>query len=194
MARTARRRGTPVLLSEVLRVHGKVLLLQSLLWDDEVREASFPSLDADVRIQKREIDMATSLVQSFESDFRPADYTDEYQEQLKRLVDAKLEQGESVDTAATFGEQPEPDDDTGAEPIDLMEVLQRSIERQRGTTGAKTASGAKRSGTAKPAATSRSAKTGTAKTGTAKTSGAKTGTAKTAPSKASTATKRKKSA
>lgn len=112
----------------VLRVHGKALLLQSLLWDDEVREADFPSLGADVRIQKREIDMATSLVQSFESDFKPADFTDEYQEQLRKLVDAKLEQGESVDTEATFGEQPEEGD---GEVIDLMEALKRSVEANR---------------------------------------------------------------
>jgi DNA end-binding protein Ku len=113
----------------VLRVHGKVLLLQSLLWDDEVREADFPSLDEDIRIQKREVDMATSLVQSFESDFSPADYTDEYQEQLRRLVDAKLEQGESVDTAATFGETGE--DEGDGEVIDLMEALKRSVEANR---------------------------------------------------------------
>jgi DNA end-binding protein Ku len=113
----------------VLRVHGKVLLLQSLLWDDEVRQADFPSLDADVRIQKREVDMATSLVKSFESDFSPADFTDEYQEQLKKLVDAKLEQGESVDTDATFGKQ---DDDEGdGEVIDLMEALKRSVDANR---------------------------------------------------------------
>jgi DNA end-binding protein Ku len=113
----------------VLRVHGKVLLLQSLLWDDEVREASFPSLDADVRIQKREIDMATSLVQSFESDFEPAQYTDDYQVQLKRLVDAKLEQGESLDTDATFGRSG--DDEGDGEVIDLMEALKRSVEANR---------------------------------------------------------------
>ena len=112
----------------VLRVQGKVLLLQSLLWDDEVREASFPSLDADVRIQKREIDMATSLVQSFESDFTPAEYTDDYQRQLKQLVDAKLEQGESVDTEATFGVAEEEGD---GEVIDLMEALKRSVEANR---------------------------------------------------------------
>jgi DNA end-binding protein Ku len=124
----------------VLRVHGKVLLLQSLLWDDEVREADFPSLDADVRIQKREVDMATSLVQSFESDFSPADFTDEYQEQLKKLVDAKLEQGESVDTEATFGKQ---DDDQGdGEVIDLMEALKRSVEANRAKS--KPASGSSR--------------------------------------------------
>jgi DNA end-binding protein Ku len=112
----------------VLRVQGKVLLLQSLLWDDEVREASFPSLDADVRIQKREIDMATSLVRSFESDFTPAEYTDDYQRQLKQLVDAKLEQGESVDTEATFGVTDEGGD---GEVIDLMEALKRSVEANR---------------------------------------------------------------
>jgi DNA end-binding protein Ku len=112
----------------VLRTQGKVLLLQSLLWDDEVREASFPSLDADVRIQKREIDMATSLVQSFESDFTPAEYTDDYQRQLKQLVDAKLEQGESVDTEATFGVS---EDEGDGEVIDLMEALKRSVEANR---------------------------------------------------------------
>ena len=126
----------------VLRVQGKVLLLQSLLWDDEVREASFPSLDADVRIQKREIDMATSLVQSFESDFEPAQYTDDYQIQLKQLVDAKLEQGETVDTEATFGKT---DDDEGdGEVIDLMEALKRSVEANRAKSKGSTGGGSRR--------------------------------------------------
>lgn len=126
----------------VLRVQGKVLLLQSLLWDDEVREAAFPSLDADVRIQKREIDMATSLVQSFESDFEPADYTDDYQVQLKQLVDAKLEQGESVDTEATFGSTE--DEEGDGEVIDLMEALKRSVEANRAKAKQPARSGRKR--------------------------------------------------
>jgi len=112
-----------------LRVHGDVLLLQSLLWDDEVRQADFPSLKTDIRIQQRELEMAESLVRSFESDFSPADYTDEYQVQLKQLVDAKLEHGESVDTEATFGQQPEGEGD--GEVIDLMEALRRSVAANR---------------------------------------------------------------
>jgi DNA end-binding protein Ku len=112
-----------------LRVHGDVLLLQSLLWDDEVRQAEFPSLQADIRIQQRELEMAEALVRSFESDFSPADYTDEYQVQLKKLVDAKLAHGESVDTEATFGEQPEGKGD--GEVIDLMEALRRSVAANR---------------------------------------------------------------
>jgi DNA end-binding protein Ku len=112
-----------------LRVHGDVLLLQSLLWDDEVRQAEFPSLKTDIRIQQRELEMAEALVRSFESDFSPADYTDEYQVQLKKLVDAKLAHGESVDTEATFGEQPE--DRGDGEVIDLMEALRRSVAANR---------------------------------------------------------------
>jgi DNA end-binding protein Ku len=113
-----------------LRVHGDVLLLQSLLWDDEVRQADFPSLDAEVKLQDREVEMAESLVRSFESDFSPADYTDEYQVQLRRLVDAKLAQGDAVDTEQTFGRQPEEAAGDG-EVIDLMEALRRSVAANR---------------------------------------------------------------
>ena len=42
-----------------LRTRGKVLMLQSLLWDDEVREADFDSLDADVRVSAQELKMAS---------------------------------------------------------------------------------------------------------------------------------------
>lgn len=112
-----------------LRVRGDVLVLQTLLWGDEVREAKFPSLDEDVQISDKELTMSSSLVKSFESDFTPEDFTDEYQEQLKRLIDAKLEQGAAIDTAATFGESGA--EAEGAEVLDLMEALRRSVERNR---------------------------------------------------------------
>ncbi|RWZ52603.1 Ku protein [Labedella phragmitis] len=123
-----------------LRVRDDVLVLQTLLWDDEVREAAFPSLDADVRIQKRELDMAGQLVASFESDFDPSKFTDEYQQQLRTLIQAKIEQGDTVDTDATFGKTE--DDDGDGEVIDLMEALKRSVEstRKKTTTESKTKS------------------------------------------------------
>jgi len=110
-----------------LRVHGDVLMLQSLLWSDEVREATFPALDERVRITAKELEMSSALVDSFASDFSPEDFTDDYQEQLRTLIEAKLEQGEALDTEATFGEQPEKE--SGGEVIDLMEALRRSVER-----------------------------------------------------------------
>ncbi|MEP6480483.1 MAG: Ku protein [Rhodoglobus sp.] len=113
-----------------LRVHGDVLMLQALLWDDEVREASFPSLDEKVTITAKELEMSHALVKSFEADFEPAKFTDDYQEQLRELIEAKLEKGDSVDTAETFGDAAE-ESDGGGEVLDLMEALRRSVEKNR---------------------------------------------------------------
>lgn len=112
-----------------LRVRGDVLMLQALLWDDEVREARFPALDEKVTISAKELEMSEALVKSFESDFSPEKFTDDYQEQLRELIEAKLDKGDALDTAETFGEKA--DDDNGGEVLDLMEALRRSVERNR---------------------------------------------------------------
>ena len=116
-----------------LRVRGDVLVLQTLLWADEVREASIPSLDESVRISAKELELSASLVESFASDFAPEDFTDEYQEELRTLIDAKLEQGDALDTSETFGETEEAE--TGGEVIDLMAALRASVERSRAARG-----------------------------------------------------------
>ena len=162
-----------------LRVRGDVLLLQVLRWDDEVREPEFPSLDETPRITAKELEMASALVASFESDFEPEKFTDEYQVQLRTLIDAKLEHGDAVDTAATFGEEPEEEKEDGAEVIDLMEVLRRSVERSRGsgssgTSGGGSSDDSSGDGAEKSSSSRRSpAKKTPAKTSTAKTSAAK---------------------
>ncbi|MBP3042088.1 Ku protein [Arthrobacter jiangjiafuii] len=151
-----------------LRVRDNVLTLQTLLWEDEVREASFPSLDEKVRISSKELEMSSALVDSFSSDFNPAEFTDDYQEQLKTLIEAKLEKGESLDTEETFGAEAE---EEGGKVLDLMEALRRSVEKNRdkksggskpGSGGAKS-SGAKGKDSAtaekKPAARKTAAKT-----------------------------------
>jgi DNA end-binding protein Ku len=117
-----------------LRIKDDVLVLQSLLWPDEVREASFPSLDADIRISAQERDMSAALVESMAADFEPASFTDDYQVQLRQLIEAKLEQGESLDTEETFGV--EAGEGGKGEVIDLMEALKRSLDRKRGGAAA----------------------------------------------------------
>jgi DNA end-binding protein Ku len=134
-----------------LRVRDEVLVLQTLLWADEIREAAFPALDEPAKVSEKELTMSAQLVSSFEADFTPEDYEDEYQVQLRKLVEAKLESGESVDTAATFGEAAEGDGE-GAEVVDLMEALKRSVaeskksksgSRSTSTSASKTASKSK---------------------------------------------------
>ena len=133
-----------------LRVRGDVLMLQALLWDDEVREAKFASLDEKVTITAKELEMSQALVKSFEADFDPARFTDDYQDQLKELIEAKLDKGDAVDTAETFGETAE-ESDGGGEVLDLMEALRRSVEKNRAGRSAGTAEPEKKKTPAKKA-------------------------------------------
>ncbi|MDH6180641.1 DNA end-binding protein Ku [Microbacteriaceae bacterium SG_E_30_P1] len=149
-----------------LRVRGDVLMLQSLLWDDEVREAQFPALDQKVSISDKELQMSQALVASFESDFSPEKFTDDYQEQLRELIEAKLEKGDAVDTAETFGDAGE---EGGGEVLDLMEALRRSVERNRSGSTKDDTSGAKKT-TAKKAPAKKATKKSAASKSTSKAS------------------------
>ena len=134
-----------------LRVRGDVLVVQTLLWSDEVRAADFSSLDEAVKISPKELDLSKQLVDSLVNDFEPEQYVDEYQQELRTLIAAKLEQGDAIDTAATFGEQPE--EEKGGEVIDLMEALRQSIAAKREGGGKESGSGSsKAAGTAKKSA------------------------------------------
>ncbi|WP_426227256.1 Ku protein [Pseudarthrobacter sp. DSP2-3-2b1] len=174
-----------------LRIKDDVLVLQSLLWPDEVREAKFPSLDESVRISAQEREMSAALVESMAADFDPDHFTDEYQVQLRTLIEAKLEKGDSLDTEETFGA--EAGEGGKGEVIDLMEALKRSLDRKRGGgaaggSSAEAASGEDEdedeeaeesgSGTRKAPAKSSSAKSGAAKSTTAKSGAAKSTTTK----------------
>ena len=141
-----------------LRSRGKVLMLQSLLWDDEVREADLPNVKEDVKVSPQELKMASSLIDNMSADFAPDKFSDEYQDQLRQLIAAKLEQGDALDTAATFGEEGDEKADRG-EVVDLMEALRRSVEQNRA---------ARKTVETKPSAKQATAKKAPAKKGAAK--------------------------
>jgi DNA end-binding protein Ku len=171
-----------------LRSRDKVLMLQSLLWDDEVREADFPSVKEDVRVSAQELKMASSLVDNMSADFSPDKFSDEYQDQLRQLIAAKLEKGDALDTAATFGE--EEDQADRGEVVDLMEALRRSVEQNRAArkasdTSAKKAPARKAAGATKRPAKNAPAKRASTKKATANKAGAKKATGSRSAKKAS---------
>lgn len=170
-----------------LRIRDDVLVLQSLLWADEVREAAFPSLETSVRISAQEREMSAALVDSMAGDFEPGQFTDDYQVQLRKLIDAKIEQGESLDTEQTFGA--EAAEAGSGEVIDLMEALKRSLERKRGGGSADASKAA--DSEAAPATATR-AKSPSTRAGATKGAATKAPEAKTpakAPAAKATATK-----
>ncbi|MCT1873790.1 non-homologous end joining protein Ku [Brevibacterium luteolum] len=135
----------------VLRVRGKVLVLQGMLWADEVRSVDFKGVKSKAKISSKEKELAGALVEQFASEFTPEEFEDDYQVELRKLIDAKLEAGDTLDTEATFGQTPdEADEDDGddADVVDLMEALKSSLDRRRGGSKQKSggSSGGKRAG------------------------------------------------
>ena len=156
-----------------LRIRGDILMLQSLLWADEVREASFPALETSIRISAQEREMSAALVDSMAADFDPEQFTDDYQLQLRQLIDAKLEKGESLDTEETFGAAAA---ETGTgEVIDLMEALKRSLEKKRGGGPPAAGSGSKTAVEAPDKAPARAASKAAAPKSAPKAAAKKTG-------------------
>lgn len=109
-----------------LRVYEDVIMLQTMLWRDEVRAADFAVLrDVDIEPREQELKMAASLIETLEGDFEPEKYTDKYREELLSLIDRKVTNQEDV-IAPADSEQ------SGADPtnvVDLMSALQVSIDQ-----------------------------------------------------------------
>jgi DNA end-binding protein Ku len=104
-----------------------VMVVQTLLWPDEIRDPDFPVLDKEVEIKPAELKMASQVVESMTDDFNPDRYHDDYQEQLHELVQAKLEGGEAFTT-----EEQEPTELDETEDVsDLLAKLEASVKARR---------------------------------------------------------------
>jgi DNA end-binding protein Ku len=111
-----------------LRVYEDVITLQTLLWPDEVRPASFPALDEDEELRPQELAMASSLVESMASDFDPAAFTDEYREAVLAMIESKVGGGSGVVAPV------EEEEESRGEVLDLMAALEASVARARAGT------------------------------------------------------------
>ncbi|MCW2691036.1 MAG: Ku protein [Mycobacterium sp.] len=104
-----------------------VMVIQTLLWPDEIRDPDFPVLDKEVEIKPAELKMASQVVESMTDDFHPERFHDTYREQMEELIAAKLEGGE----AFTTEEQPAELDET-EDVSDLLAKLEASVKKRRG--------------------------------------------------------------
>jgi DNA end-binding protein Ku len=110
-----------------LRVKDNVLVLNTMLWPDEVRSPDFGFLDEDISIRPQELAMAESLIDSMAADFVPDAYTDNYREALQEVIDAKVEGREVV--------APPEEEGAPAAAVDLMAALRASVERAKVARG-----------------------------------------------------------
>lgn len=155
-----------------LRVRDGVLVLNTMLWPDEVRRPDFGFLDEEISVRPPELAMASSLIESMAGDFEPDAFTDDYRAALQEVINAKVEGREVV--------QPEEAREVPAPAVDLMAALRASVERARAARGEEPTGGGAREPT--PISSARSARrpgaaaggeTGAKKAGAKKATGRK---------------------
>ncbi|CAA9342818.1 MAG: Ku-like_protein [uncultured Nocardioidaceae bacterium] len=118
-----RSRTTPA----VLRVRDDVLVLQTMMWPDEVREPAFGSLQDVEDPKPQELKMAKLLLETLAGDYDPSEFEDDYAEAVHALVEAKLAGGEVKQT-----KEPAP---SAGEVVDLLAALQRSVAAAKTARG-----------------------------------------------------------
>jgi DNA end-binding protein Ku len=148
----------------VLRPRDGVLVLQTMLWPDEVRRPETVAPSDDVSVRPQELAMAQQFVEAMSGSFDPGQYHDEYREALEALVQAKVD-GREVTKA------PEVAAESGA-VVDLVEALRRSVAAAQARHEAVTAGGSAGSGQSDDAARRRAPTRTRAASSTAKSSGA----------------------
>ncbi|MFT4082746.1 MAG: Ku protein [Nocardioides sp.] len=118
----------------VLRVretaNGEVIVLQTMMWPDEIRTPDF-SVEAG-EVKESEVEMARMLVETLAGDFDPDDFDDDYAEAVEALVRAKIEGGEVARTPTSTK--------TSGEVVDLLAALQRSVAAAKQARGEATGS------------------------------------------------------
>jgi DNA end-binding protein Ku len=163
----------------LLREKDGVLVLQTMLWPDEVRDASFAVPD-DVDIKKQEVAMAESYISTLSTDFDPSRYSSDYREALEALVEAKSEGVEMPEV-----EEQEP----GAQVVDLVAALRASVEAAKKRRGEKSESDSSSDGsdskTMKPPAKKTAAKSTSKTAKTAKSAKSASSSGKKAASSGS---------
>lgn len=105
---------------------GKGLLLETLRYADEVRagQSFFDDID-EAKPKKELLDLANTLIEQKSAPFDASEFEDRYADALKKLIDKKAK---SKSKKAVIEDVDDPDVSSGANVIDLMAALKKSVE------------------------------------------------------------------
>jgi DNA end-binding protein Ku len=104
----------------VLRPGAKGILSHTMYYQDEIRQVEEFRTDTSL-VKEKELAMAKMLISSLEENFEPQKYHDSYRDNLKKMIDDKIEGRNVVETPAEHF----------APVIDIMEALKKSLAEKR---------------------------------------------------------------
>ena len=119
----------------VLRPGAKGILSHTMYFQDEIRQVEEFRTDTSL-VKEKELAMAKMLISSLEENFEPQKYHDAYRDNLKKMIEDKIEGRNVVETPAEHF----------APVIDIMEALKKSLAEKRKPVMAATAAAAAETG------------------------------------------------
>ena len=123
----------------VLRPGAKGILSHTMYYQDEIRQVDEFRTDTSL-VKDKELDMAKMLISSLEAEFEPQKYHDSYRENLRQMIEAKIEGKKVVETPEAHI----------APVIDIMEALKKSLAEKRKPAHVATAAAASSTEAADP--------------------------------------------
>jgi DNA end-binding protein Ku len=107
-----------------VKAEDDVLVLELMHFAEELADADKLNVPKKLEPGKREIDMATALVNSMSSKWDPTKYRDDYRDALMEVIEEKVEAG-----GKEIEEKPKKKAAPSTKVIDLVAVLQESLNK-----------------------------------------------------------------
>ncbi len=107
------------------------LMLELMHFPEELLDASEVKAPAAKSASKPEMNMATQLIESMTTDWKPGMYHDDYHDALEKLIEKKIQHGGDATPAAKSAKKP-------SNIVDLVSVLQQSIKETQAKAKSKT--------------------------------------------------------
>ena len=104
----------------------ELLVLNTLRYADELKAPAEMEIPK-ARVTPKELDMALRLVEDMADEWHPAKYKDTYRDDLMKRIKEKIKAGETEEITEPEKERRA---EKGAEVIDLMSLLKKSVERK----------------------------------------------------------------
>lgn len=115
-----------------------LLILNLIRFQQSLKDISNVKVPEDVKVTKKELDLAIKLIEDMTEEWDPSKYKDEYRLALMERIKKKAE-GQGIEAS-----EDEQEDEEEGKVIDIMELLQKSVASKEKSKGNKSAPKSKR--------------------------------------------------
>ena len=110
----------------ILKVEDDAILLIQIRFDQDLRDPGEANIPSDIKIEKKELDMALNIIDQLTEKFEPEKYKDTYKDELLKIIKKKEKAPKGKKTKSDESDEKPKQNKTAAD--DLLAQLKASLE------------------------------------------------------------------